>query len=932
MAIIEFDTNLIGAFLTARTNLRTGTSVPGLLGGPPKAKDRGPAVVPPWQIQAAQRTLAERIAGLRTKKNFIDIHADSVKNSNGDKDSKKLFALYNGLVDLKTVADFAASDLATAGLTKSLDATLQRGLDEVRNYVSKTTFDKDLTLLFGAKANNVLSKATLGNVPFDYVGGVVHVGNRDDPVATLTGTEKFTLKLTRGATTDSIVIDLSALTGPLSLPNVGKFINDQIVAVVDASGAPKYGTRVNVVEVSPGQFALKVKIGAGEQVSLSAADTQPGVVVAGTRVIPGSTPVPSSFVTEFSNLSGTAPNLVFSTGIQAQAPGQTATTTPATPPATSGTTQTTPSAPAPAETSARAVATDSQGNIFVVGKTAGDIGLQFNHSGAEDVFLSKYDSAGNLIFQRLLGASANAEGFSIAIDSLDNVVVAGKTSANLNPTGIIDSVDTFVTKFDNNGNEKFTYQAQAGSTDAGLAVATDANNDIVVTGFIDSGRLDINQTAGGGRDAFLTKLSGVDGSVVFSHQFGGTGAEQASAVAIAADGNILVASEENGNAVLRKFDATTAGTQLYSVTLGALNGGQITDIAVDGTAVYVSGFTSNAALAGSIVNAHGGGTDGFITRIDDAGASASVAFTSYVGGAGDDRIRSITASGGNVFVAGHTDAALPGQTQTGKTDGFIAKFDGTGARQFVTQFGGQQSTFDVNGIAFTAQGSSSLSALGLPSGTLTFNQSRDITRQTSVRPGDSFYVSINGGTKRQITVDAGDSFDTLANKLNLLSFLNIKASTSFSTDGPKLRVEALRGATIEFLPGPDGADALPGLGLNATTLFDEVNPPPDNSSSNKKNPKPKIGGIFGLQLDRGLNLNSKDAAKTAASALDLAAGLVQKAFRSLTFDPASEALKQQLLKQASTGPVPPLLAKQIANFQAALDRLSGGTPNTFGFF
>ncbi len=923
MAIIEFDTSLIGAYMTAQTNLRTGTSVPALLVGPPQAKDRGPAVVPPWQIQTTERTLAERIAGLRGKAKFIDINAESVKNSKGDDDSKKLFALYNALIDLKTVAEFAASDQTTSGLFATLDATLQRGLDEIRSYVSKTKFEKDLTLLFGAKTDNVLTQAALGKVPFDYIGRVVQVGKRDDPLANLTGTEKFTLTLTRAGVTDNIVIDLSAMTDPLTLPNVGKFINDQIVAVQDAGGVPKYNTRFNVVEVSTGQFALKVKIGAGEQVSLSAADTQPGVVVAGTRVIPASTQVPSSFVTEFSNLSGASPDIVFSADITARALGQAAGTTSA-----SSSTDEEKPAVIPAEITARAVATDSKGNIFVVGSTAGDIDLQFNHSGAEDVFLSKYDSAGNLIFRRLLGASANAEGFSIAVDGQDNVIVAGKTSDNLTPTSVVDSVDTFVTKFDNNGNEQFTYQAQAGVTDAGLSVAVDANNDIVVSGFVDSGRVDINQTAGGGRDAFFTKLSGVDGSVVFSHQFGGAGDEQASAVAIAADGNILVASEENGNAVLRKFDATNAGVELYSVTLGALNGGQITDIAVDGNAVYVGGFTSNASLAGSIVNAHGGGTDGFITRIDDAGTSGSIAFTSYVGGAGDDRIRSITASGGNVYVAGHTDAALPGQTLTGKTDGFIAKFDGTGAQQFVKQFGGQQSTFDVNGIAFTSQGTSSLAALGLPSGTLTLDQSRDVTRQTSVRPGDSFYVSINGGPKRKITIDAGDSFDTVARKLNLLSFLNIKASSFFSPDGPKLRVEALRGATIEFLPGAEGENALPGLGLTATKLFDEINPTSDN---NEKDPS-KIGGIFGLQLDRGLNLRSKDAAKAAVSALDLASGIVQRAFRSLTFDPQKEALKKLLAERAPSGPPPEYLTKQIANFQAALDRLSGGGSATLGFF
>src|SRR5690606_875683 len=83
------------------------------------------------------------------------------------------------------------------------------------------------------------------------------------------------------------------------------------------------------------------------------------------------------------------------------------------------------------ETTASKVAVDSQGHIFVIGTTEGDIGREINRADGGDVYLSKYDAAGNVIWQRLLGASGSAEGFSLAIDSGDNIVVAGSVDGSL---------------------------------------------------------------------------------------------------------------------------------------------------------------------------------------------------------------------------------------------------------------------------------------------------------------------------------------------------------------------------------------------------------------------------------------------------------------------------------------------------------------------
>lgn len=925
MAIISLDMQLIGSYLIAQSNLRTGTAVNSLLLGPPQAPIRGPAVITPWEILDGDKSLSSRIVGLRGRDKFIDLKAESVVRSRGDEDSKKLFALFNALNMLKTIAEYGASELATGGLYKSLNTTLQRGLTEIREFLRNTTYLKPVDLLYGTKKDHVISQAALGKAKANYIGAVIQAGERDDPIASLTGTEKFTITLTSGVETDDFVIDLSLMTGPLSISNIGKFINDTISAltIVDAESnvVSKYNTRFNTETVSEGQFAFKIKTAAGETVTLSAADVTPSLVLTGTKQIPGAGNTETSFVSKLDDLSSADPTFSFSREIAGTPNGEEATVI--TIEETGKEIITEPVA----ETEARAVVTDSDGNIYVVGGTVGDIDSNFNRSDGRDVFLEKFDASGSLIFRRLLGAEAEAEGFAITLDSANNIIISGKSTANLTTTSIVDNPDSFVTKFDNDGNELFTYQVQSGSTDGALAVTVDSNDDILIAGFVD-GRLDTNQTASGGRDAYLTKLDGTDGTVISTHQFGTAGSDIATGIAIAADGNILVASTENGHAVLRKFDATTPSTEIFSVDLGNLNGGQVTGIAVDGASVYLTGYTSNGALAGSIVDGHSGGTDGFVSRIVDSGASAAVDFTTYVGSAGDDRIRAIAVNGGKVYIAGHTDGSLPGGTLTGAMDAFVVKIDGTsGARDFVKQFGAASSNFDVNGISFAAEGSSSLTALGLPTGKVELTINRSVLRQTTVREGDQFFITIGDGFKRTITIEKNETFISLANKIKRLSFINITARSSFGKNGPQLRIEALRGTTIDIFAGPEGKDALKGLGITPGRLFDELNETDEDSKVEFK-----VGGIFGLELDRNLLLNSKKSSEFAFGALDLAIGIVQKAFRSLTFDPAKERLKALLAsKKSGFGPPPAYLASRLANFQDALLRL-GGTPTNFGLF
>ncbi len=879
-----------------------------------------PAVTAPWQIPKAARPIEAKLADLRGVENFIDLKAKSIVNSGGDGDSRNLFALYNALTSLRILAQYASDDKTSLSSLGRIDGRFQGGLIEIASFLKTATFERT-EVLYGEATDKITSRAALGTTDLDYIGARVHVGDRDAVLTRLDGTEQFTVTLKKGLTTDVINIDLADMTDPLTLDNVALHINKQIAAIVEGvDSTERYRTRFTVAE-KDGGFAFKIRGFAEETVNLTAASA-PALIIAGTFRASGENTLDNGLITRIGDLGTADPTQSTKTYIDALASDQ--------PPPVEvenadGTTTTTD--PILAASQALATAVDSGGNIYVVGTTSGDFDGQYNGSTVQDVYLRKYDTIGNLLFERLLGAQKDASAFAIAIDANDNVFIAGRTSENLTPEAVIDSEDTFVTKFSAGGSEIFTHQIQAVAADSGVSLTIDAAGDVIVLGNV-AGVIDGSATQTGTQDLFIRKLDGTDGSIVYTQQFGGPGFNEAADIEIAADGNILVLARYNGFGRLVKLDATDPSITTYSVILGDLqSGGKVTDIAVSGTEVYVTGYTLNTAFGGgTVTQTHSGGTDGFVVRIDDAGNSGAINYTAFLGAAGEDKATGVVTDGTDVYVLGTTDSAIGAETQFGSVDSFVVKFDAaTGAQVWDHQFGSSLGRTSATGIALSSQGESSLTALGMPQGDITTTQDRTITSQTSVRAGYSFYLSFNGGNPKKFTIQEGDTFTSLARRINRLNFRYVKAISLFSSGtGNQLQIKAISGARIDIIAGPEGKDALVGLGLDVTKIFDDgvvVVEDDEDEDEDKKTDDSILANTYGLELNQFLHLLDKKSAAFAITQIDVATAILQKIFRALNPDPVIEALKA---KAKFNGPVPAHLQAQLANYQAGLLRLTAG--------
>jgi len=99
---------------------------------------------------------------------------------------------------------------------------------------------------------------------------------------------------------------------------------------------------------------------------------------------------------------------------------------------------------------ANGVATDSSGNVYVTGGTKG--GLDGNTSaGNTDLFVVKYNSSGTKQWTKQFGTSSDDSARGVATDSSGNVYVTGRTSGGLDGNTSAGGFDLFVVKYNSDG-------------------------------------------------------------------------------------------------------------------------------------------------------------------------------------------------------------------------------------------------------------------------------------------------------------------------------------------------------------------------------------------------------------------------------------------------------------------------------------------------
>jgi hypothetical protein len=871
---------------------------------------------PPWNTPNTND--AAQNAKVLGTTNFLDtsnvpLSAGATTDAKLEQDNQKLFSLYSAVNTLAYIAKMAQSGTATSGQLAGLNNRFQTGLAQVQQYLGSTSFN-NFNLQAAKPSDTATSTAGIAFSSFTYATKqLVTNTNLNNALPGLSSSDSFNIGIKKGGVTTNVAIDLSQVPGTLNLSNIVSYVNSQLSAAGFSTRVQKTQQGGTATSDTNATYGLQVTPGGVEQVSFSAAAT-PSLYLVGN----------SGLATETNTVTNTATSAVTTTAADQAGRltklsglnGTPSNTFSVSQKATTGT------------TTAQATAVDASGNIYVIGAATGNFANQLNQ-GSQDVYLTKYDSAGNVVFQNLLGSGGSASGYGLALDPSGGVVVTGASTADLTTTSVANgNNDSFVARYDANGNQTWIKQIQTLATNQSNAVSVDASGNIIIGGSVSGGVIGKGQVSQGNGDAFLAKYDS-NGKLLAENQFGTSGADSVAATAIGSDGSLYVASTQNGHAVIAKYaggDITT--TPVWTQDLGDLAaGGSIGGLTVSGGKVYVSGSTSNASLtaggAAGIAVPASGGIDAFVFSATDNGSSVSPGTVSYIGTSGTDKAGAVTvASDGTIFVAGTTNGTFAGQQRSVQNvnNAFATALNSDGSVKWTRQFGGADGVSSAAGLAIDTQGSSVLDALGLPRGTISLNQSVDLTTQTTLRAGDSFQIAIQGTAARTatITVDQGETFDSLVTKINGQLGGIGKASVNYSGSGETLKINVNAGNTINLKAGPQNFDALSRLGIAAGVL---TAPAKGSASTTSTATQAGVKPTFGLGLTGGatgpLDISTKTGADMARSTLLQVLSSIQSTYQTANKPPPGPTTPGNTHGTAST-----TATAQLANYSLALSLMN----------
>ena len=302
-------------------------------------------------------------------------------------------------------------------------------------------------------------------------------------------------------------------------------------------------------------------------------------------------------------------------------------------------------------------------------------GVTVTLTGASSVSTTT-DPSGNYSFSNIANGS-------YTLSFSDSGYTFSPSSASIDVNGGNFTVATDIATAQPTGSWTGIKQLDSSDHDDGTSVAVDTSGNVYVTGYT-TGELDGNTNAGG-YDIFLVKYN-VAGIKQWTRQFGSSGNDFSTSVAVDASGNVYVGGYTFGSLdgytnagdydiFLVKYNA--AGTKQWTRQFGTATGDEGGHVAVDTSGnVYVTGWT----LGGLDGNTNKGGSDIFLVKYNSAGTKQ---WTKQFGGMySEDGDGIAVDTSGNIYISGSSASDLSG---FGYWHLFLMKVGADGTEQWTRQ-------------------------------------------------------------------------------------------------------------------------------------------------------------------------------------------------------------------------------------------------------
>jgi photosystem II stability/assembly factor-like uncharacterized protein len=417
---------------------------------------------------------------------------------------------------------------------------------------------------------------------------------------------------------------------------------------------------------------------------------------------------------------------------------------------------------------------------FVAGYTYGTLPDQSMAWGKE-AFTRKYDLSSDPaeLWTRATTGDlvSTSDEVGRAVCQNGDLYVVGSTHGALPGQTNLGTQDVFVRKYNSAGAELWSRDFGTAYDDNGYGVAADSTGVYVVGSTFASLS---GQPYAAGSDVFLRKYDG-NGVELWTREFGSAASDIGYAVAVDGSGVYVTGytagvlpgqSSAGGNdAFVRKYDA--AGTELWTRQFGSSATDIAYGVASDTSGAYVIGSTTGTWSG----QTSAGGEDVLVRKLDPDG---NPLWTRQFGTSGTDRGNAGAAGASGLYVIGYVASALPGQTGSGGIDAFLRNYTTDGTEVWTREFGSSSPDYG-QAVAVDALG---IYATGYTYGAL--------AGQTSAGGNDAFVQTFdNSGTQGWTYQFGGSSNDS---------------AYAITTDATGVYVAGQTGGAMPGMASAGGAD------------------------------------------------------------------------------------------------------------------------------
>ena len=325
------------------------------------------------------------------------------------------------------------------------------------------------------------------------------------------------------------------------------------------------------------------------------------------------------------------------------------------------------------------------GGYAIIGYTSSNDMDVTENAGAQDYWIAKLNSMGELIWQKSYGYAGSDIGYTLLqandggylITGVLDVTASGGEGNTRNSNTRHAGGDYWAIKLDANGNREWSRYYGGSFTDTPYDAIQTSDNGYIIVGSSDSDDVDISNNLGT-YDFWVIKISPT-GTLIWEHSYGGSEIDEARAIEHSGDGNFFIVgdtrssdqnvSNNNGAADLWLIKISPEGTLLWEKNYGGSSFDVGRSIRKSNSNFIISG--SSRSSDGDVTN-NNGQNDAWILKIN---ADGNLIWQKTVGGSEIDFCYNALALDNDTVVATGESSSSDGDIEENKgfTDLLIVK-------------------------------------------------------------------------------------------------------------------------------------------------------------------------------------------------------------------------------------------------------------------